>query len=210
MTEMRKDRRAPASLKVKYKSATVDDFIEQFGTDVSRGGIFIKTKKPLEAGALLKFEFQLQDGSAVLHGVGRVAWRRLEQNARPDLPAGMGIKFFKLSDHSRVVVERIESRFSGNSSRYEQTDAAEFAPPLSGTPPVSDSGAKHLPNNNGKRASGHGSGPLTVPPPPAVSSIPPALADVPPPRAIVPSRPAQRGLTSGLPKGALGSFFPDP
>jgi hypothetical protein len=46
----------------------------------------------------------------VLHGVGRVAWRRLEQQARPDLPAGMGIKFFKLSDQSRAVVERIESR----------------------------------------------------------------------------------------------------
>src|SRR5215510_8476421 len=162
MTEMRKDRRAPASLKVKYKSATVDDFIEQFGTDVSRGGIFIKTKKPLEAGALLKFEFQLQDGSAVLHGVGRVAWRRLEQQARPDLPAGMGIKFFKLSDHSRVVVERIESRYSGNPSRYEQTDAAEFAPPLSGNPPSGESVAKQLPNN-GKRPLGQGSGPLTLP-----------------------------------------------
>ncbi|HKP61317.1 MAG TPA: PilZ domain-containing protein, partial [Polyangiales bacterium] len=208
MTEMRKDRRAPASLKVKYKSATVDDFVENFGTDVSRSGIFIKTKKPLETGALLKFEFQLQDGSAVLHGVGRVAWRRLEPNSRPDLPAGMGIKFFKLSDHSRAVVERIESRFAGNPSRYEQTDAAEFAPPLSGNPPSGESVAKQLPNN-GKRPLGQGSGPLTMPPPPAVSSIPPALADVPPPRPIVPSKPA-RPVSSSLPKGALGgSFFPD-
>jgi uncharacterized protein (TIGR02266 family) len=211
MTEMRKDRRAPASLKVKYKSATVDDFIEQFGTDVSRGGIFIKTKKPLEAGALLKFEFQLQDGSAVLHGVGRVAWRRLEQQARPDLPAGMGIKFFKLSDQSRVVVERIESRFSGNKSRYEITDAAEFAPPLSGPPNVADSGANPLPGND--RRPGTGSAPRTLPPPPAVSSIPPALADVPPARApAAPIRPSTRGATgpmSPMPKGTAGSFFPD-
>jgi uncharacterized protein (TIGR02266 family) len=211
MTEMRKERRAPASLKVKYKSATVDDFIEQFGTDVSRGGIFIKTKKPLEAGALLKFEFQLQDGSSVLHGVGRVAWRRLEQPARPDLPAGMGIKFFKLSDHSRVVVERIESRYTGNRSRYELTDAAEFAPPMSGPPPASDSGANPLPGN-GRR--GVGSAPRTLPPPPALSSIPPALADVPPARQpSVPIRTSIRGvsaaLPSGLPKAAVGSFFPE-
>lgn len=211
MTEMRKDRRAPASLKVKYKSATVDDFIEQFGTDVSRGGIFIKTKKPLEAGALLKFEFQLSDGSAVLHGVGRVAWRRLEQQARPDLPAGMGIKFFKLSDHSRVVVERIESRYSGNKSRYELTDSAEFAPPMSGPPNIADSGANPLPGNG--RRTGTGSAPRTLPPPPAVSSIPPALADVPPPRTPAAQiRPSLRGAGSGasaLPKGAVGSFFPD-
>lgn len=208
MTEMRKDRRAPASLKVKYKSATVDDFIEQFGTDVSRGGIFIKTKKPLEAGALLKFEFQLQDGSAVLHGVGRVAWRRLEQSARPDLPAGMGIKFFKLSDHSRVVVERIESRYAGNKSRYELTDAAEFAAPMSGPPSAADSGASPLPGN-GRRLGG-GSAPHTVPPPPALSSIPPALSDVPARAASGPLRPTIRGTSGGvLPKGTIGSFFPE-
>ena len=134
MTEMRKDRRAPASLKVKYKSATVDDFIEQFGADVSRGGIFIKTKKPLETGALLKFEFQLQGGAAVIHGVGRVAWRRLEEQARTDLPAGMGIKFIKLDEQSRAVIDRIEARH-GAGSRFDQTDAAEFAPPISSLPP---------------------------------------------------------------------------
>lgn len=131
---MRKDRRAPASLKVKYKSATVDEFIEQFGSDVSRGGIFIKTKKPLETGALLKFEFQLSGGVPVIHGVGRVAWRRGEAQARADLPAGMGIKFIKLDESSRNVIDRIESRH-GVGSRFDQTEAAELAPPLSSLPP---------------------------------------------------------------------------
>jgi uncharacterized protein (TIGR02266 family) len=135
MNDLRKDRRAPSSLKVKYKSATVDEFIEQFGSDISRGGIFIKTKKPLDTGALLKFEFQLQGGAAVIHGVGRVAWRRAEERARADLPAGMGIKFIKLDDQSRAVIERVEARH-GTSSRFEQTDAAELAPPLSSLPPT--------------------------------------------------------------------------
>ncbi|HEX7481781.1 MAG TPA: TIGR02266 family protein, partial [Polyangiales bacterium] len=135
MSEMRKDRRAPASLKVKYKSATVDEFIEQFGTDISRGGIFIKTKKPLDAGALLKFAFQLQDGSAVIHGVGRVTWRRSEQNAKPDAPAGMGIKFIKLGDESRAVVDRIAATHGPKSSRFEHTEGAELAPPMSLAPP---------------------------------------------------------------------------
>src|SRR4051812_15957949 len=118
MNDLRKDRRAPSSLKVKYKSATVDEFIEQFGSDISRGGIFIKTKKPLDTGALLKFEFQLASGAAVIHGVGRVAWRRAEERARTDLPAGMGIKFIKLDDQSRAVIERVEARH-GMSSRFE-------------------------------------------------------------------------------------------
>ena len=44
MVDLRKDKRAPASLKVKYKSATVDEFIEHFGSDVSRSAVFITTK----------------------------------------------------------------------------------------------------------------------------------------------------------------------
>src|ERR1700759_4640287 len=109
MNEMRKDRRAPASLKVKYKSATVDEFIEQFGSDVSRGGIFIKTKKPLETGALLKFEFQLSGGVPLIPGVGRGAWRRKGAQEPTDLRADTGIKFIKLDETSRGVIDRIES-----------------------------------------------------------------------------------------------------
>jgi len=36
MTEARKDRRAPASIKVKYKSANMTEFVELIGGDVSR------------------------------------------------------------------------------------------------------------------------------------------------------------------------------
>ena len=76
MSEQRRERRAPALLRVKYKSTSVEQFVEQFGTDISRGGIFIRTKKPLKLGAPLKLELQLKDASSVIHGVGRVTWRR--------------------------------------------------------------------------------------------------------------------------------------
>ena len=45
MTDTRKDKRAPISLKVRFKSATVDEFIEQYSKDISKGGIFIKSNK---------------------------------------------------------------------------------------------------------------------------------------------------------------------
>src|SRR6185312_4097056 len=138
MTEARKDRRAPASIKVKYKSASMTEFVELLGGDVSRGGIFIKTKKPLEPGALLKFEFQLQSGEPMISGVGRVAWRRTEEGARPTLPAGMGIKFIKLNGQSRLVIDRIEAKH-GPGSRFEQTDGAEIASSLSSIPPGTSS-----------------------------------------------------------------------
>ena len=37
MADTRKDKRAPISLKVRFKSATLDEFIEQYSGDISRG-----------------------------------------------------------------------------------------------------------------------------------------------------------------------------
>jgi uncharacterized protein (TIGR02266 family) len=107
MTDARKDRRTLLSLKIRYKSASLEDFIERYSSDISGGGVFIKAKKPLPVGTLLKFEFLLQDESTLIHGVGRVVWRREASDAGPQNPAGMGIKFIKMDPASRNVVQRI-------------------------------------------------------------------------------------------------------
>ena len=45
--DTRKDPRTKVvSLNVRYKSATVDEFIDNHSYDVSRGGVFIKTNTP--------------------------------------------------------------------------------------------------------------------------------------------------------------------
>ncbi|HEX6239720.1 MAG TPA: TIGR02266 family protein [Polyangiales bacterium] len=107
MADTRKDRRAPVSLKVRFKSATVDEFIEHYCKDVSRGGIFIKSSQPMAIGTLLKFQFQLKDESSLIKGVGRVVWTRSPEDAVADQPAGMGIKFIKMDNESRAIVDRI-------------------------------------------------------------------------------------------------------
>ncbi len=119
MADARKDKRTLLSLKIRYKSATLEDFIERYSNDISRGGIFIKAKKPLAVGTLLKFEFILQDQSTLIHGVGRVVWRREEPETDAENPSGMGIKFIKMDPESRSVVQRIaEDR--GHPGVYEQ------------------------------------------------------------------------------------------
>lgn len=107
MADARKDKRTLLSLKIRYKSATLEDFIERYSSDISQGGVFIKAKKPLDVGTLLKFEFLLQDQSSLIHGVGRVVWRREPADADADNPAGMGIKFIKMDPQSRSLVQRI-------------------------------------------------------------------------------------------------------
>ena len=126
--DTRKDKRANVQLKVRYKSATVDEFIEQYAVDISRGGIFIKQKAPMPIGTLLKFEFQLKDESRLIHGVGRVVWRREEGSTEA---AGMGIKFIKMDPESKVLVERIVDARGAAPAAYEAGggDAGEVGAP---------------------------------------------------------------------------------
>src|ERR1044071_5187295 len=86
----RKDPRARVlNMTVRYKSATVDEFIEAPSHDISRGGIFIKTRSPFPAGTLLQFEVRIAEDQKLMHGVGRVVWRREADRAEESYPAGM-------------------------------------------------------------------------------------------------------------------------
>jgi uncharacterized protein (TIGR02266 family) len=123
MADTRKDKRAPLSLKVRFKSATVDDFVEQYSIDISRGGTFIKSKKPMAVGTLLKFEFQLKDESRLIHGVGRVVWKRDPENADADNPAGMGVKFIKMDPESRALVQQIVDKRGDQPGQFEAGQA---------------------------------------------------------------------------------------
>ena len=119
--DTRKDPRAKVlSMTVRYKSATVDEFIEHHSHDVSRGGIFIKTPSPFPPGTLLKFEIRIQDEQSVLAGVGRVVWKRDGGETGTESPAGMGVKFIKIDDKSKGLIQRlVESQPEGTASAFE-------------------------------------------------------------------------------------------
>src|SRR5439155_3737067 len=99
--------RTPVTLKIKFKSSNLDQFIERYSVDVSRGGIFIRTKEPLAVGTQLKFEFQLQDASALIAGEGTVVWIREHDAARSGVAPGMGVRFDKLQPSSQTVLDKI-------------------------------------------------------------------------------------------------------
>ena len=130
MSDDRKDQRIKVpTLKAKYKSATIDEFIDQYAIDISRGGIFIKTKTPSPIGTLLKIEIQLTTGAAVISAVGRVVWRR--EQPEGGQAAGMGIKFIKLEPESIPIVERIcERKAPGDGPHFDEP--AETSGPVAG------------------------------------------------------------------------------
>jgi uncharacterized protein (TIGR02266 family) len=120
MNETRRDHRAPIALKIRYKSASVDEFVEHYAADISRGGVFIKSKSPLDVGTLLKFELQLKDETELVAGVGRVVWIRKLEDAFEDHPAGMGIKFVKMDGQSRSFVETLVTKRGPGLGRFDE------------------------------------------------------------------------------------------
>ena len=125
MKNERRDQRVPLGIKIRYKSATVSEFLEQHSRDVSKGGVFIRTDRPMPAGTLIKFDFRLSDERSLIQGVGRVVWRR-DEPIDDNQPAGMGIKFIKLDESSRQNLDHIlKERVVGGDTKPSDAPTVE-------------------------------------------------------------------------------------
>ncbi len=97
----------PITLRIKFKSASLDEFVARYGADVSAGGIFIRTKQPLAVGSLLQFDFSLVDSSPLMTGLGTVVWVREPDASRAGSVPGMGVRFDQLAPESQQTHQQI-------------------------------------------------------------------------------------------------------
>ena len=82
---------------------------------VGQGGVFIRTKKELKDGDLVKFNFTFKEGEPkTFDGIAEVAWQRLEETN--GLPAGIGAKFINLSEDTERFIN--EYTISKNIAAY--------------------------------------------------------------------------------------------
>jgi len=108
--DKRSGQRTPVGLLLRLSYGTVEEFVEKFASNVSRGGLFIRTREPKPAGTLLAFELRLAGGEPVMKGQGVVRWIQPEDpGARPPTAPGMGVQFLELDGPSRELVERMVS-----------------------------------------------------------------------------------------------------
>ncbi len=90
--ERRDESRAAITLKVDYKR--LNTFFADYTKNISKGGTFIRTTKPLALGTEFVFVLTVPEPKAVhLELTGEVKWIVSEAEAAPDQPAGMGIQF---------------------------------------------------------------------------------------------------------------------
>ncbi len=98
--EAREFTRAPIELKVDYKK--LNSFFADYTKNISKGGTFIKTKKPLPIGTRFLFKLTVPQRQAPFELLGEVVWATDEG----DEP-GMGIKFVYSDESQRDDFEGV-------------------------------------------------------------------------------------------------------
>jgi len=101
VSEKRKDARVPVSLKVTYLNR--GELQRDLVTDLSPGGLFVRTSKPLAIGTDVDLEVYVTDEDLPLHVRGRVVWLRAVKTPHE----GMGIQFTGVM--GPVLMEMVEA-----------------------------------------------------------------------------------------------------
>jgi type IV pilus assembly protein PilZ len=98
--ERRDQKRAGIELKVEYRR--LNTFFYDYTKNISRGGTFIRTRRPLPVGTVFLFKLVVPTLDSPLVLTGEVRW---VQSASEAAQSGMGIRFVFDDDNQRAVVE---------------------------------------------------------------------------------------------------------
>jgi type IV pilus assembly protein PilZ len=96
--------RHAVQLRVDYKR--MNTFFADYAKNISKGGTFIRTSKPLDVGTEFVFVLSIPEQTNQLELRGEVIWTVLGDQATDDHPAGMGIRFRFEDDDERQTLER--------------------------------------------------------------------------------------------------------
>ena len=101
--EKRQHPRAPIELKVEYRR--LNTFFADYTKNISRGGTFIKTAKPLPVGTDFLFKLFVPTLEEPIEIAGVVQWVIEPGNEAPGEHPGMGIQFKYESMNQRDTIE---------------------------------------------------------------------------------------------------------
>jgi type IV pilus assembly protein PilZ len=90
-SDRRSSPRHHITLRVDYKR--MNTFFADYAKNISKGGTFIRTSKPLDIGTEFMFVLSIPGQTEQLQLRGEVMWTVEESQANDQRPAGMGIRF---------------------------------------------------------------------------------------------------------------------
>lgn len=93
-----------ARITINHEFDSVEQFITEYVTNISRSGVFIRSKDPLPPGTRVNLRFTvILDEIETIEGVGEVV--RVSHD-----PPGMGVAFNELTSYSTRLIERMMTR----------------------------------------------------------------------------------------------------
>ncbi|MBL8938557.1 MAG: TIGR02266 family protein [Archangium sp.] len=173
MSDHRSNARKAVGLLVKLSYTGVDEFAQRYATNLSDGGMFIRSRDPKPVGTELKFRVEIANGQRVMQGSAIVRWVR-----GPDDPAGapgMGVQFVALDESSKVLVERMLA-----STQSAKPPAIAPATPAPAVPSIAPVAAKAVPPPVAPKIAPVPTVPSLAPKAPVPASAPAAPRAAPP------------------------------
>jgi hypothetical protein len=101
------DKRENDRLTINKEFESFDAFIQEYVTNISRTGVFIKSSAPLKVGTHVNLRFTvIMDDIETIEGIGEVV--RVEKD-----PPGMGVVFRELSGYSKDLIDKLLTQRRG-------------------------------------------------------------------------------------------------
>jgi uncharacterized protein (TIGR02266 family) len=105
--EIRKHQRMDKRFKIVYPTA--DAFRRDYLRNISKGGVFIEARDPLEKGETFNLRISLPDSGSDLEVLCEVVWSREKEVVTPrgKHPQGMGIRFLNLGAEGQERIQKL-------------------------------------------------------------------------------------------------------
>ena len=101
---MDSSRRVSKRITINREFESFDAFMHEYVTNISRSGVFIRSKNPLPVGTSVNLKFTvIMDDIETIEGTGEVV--RVETD-----PPGMGVVFKEITSYSREIIDQLLSR----------------------------------------------------------------------------------------------------
>ena len=194
--ENRREPRTPTELRIKLALGSMDAFVERYALNVSRGGIFVRTRDPQPPGTVVDLEVTLDNGECLISGKGVVRWTTPPSApGEPDRAPGMGVKFIELTRESRALVDLVAAT--------RGADGVSDEPPRPSDDDLEGEGEEEVDLDVSEDVSAVDGDATPAAAPPAPSPPPRAAATLPAPPA--PAKQPARGKVIGIDLGTTNS-----
>jgi CRP/FNR family cyclic AMP-dependent transcriptional regulator len=109
---VRSEPRVLKTLSLSYKDK--QSFLKVYTGNISNGGLFIKTKTPLDEGEQFILKLQLPELSEPITIKCKVAWAKKQEDGPDKLPPGMGVQFMEMNEKGKKTLnEYVRSLMKG-------------------------------------------------------------------------------------------------